>query len=244
MKYKIKLFLFILILFQSKLILSQNLNFEESNLNSLPEFIFNDVKDSIVRVSVTIQDNSNSVFNSKKELGVGIIYNADGLIIINSYALRKYTSDFEITFTNGKSLPAKLVSVDSKKNIAILKTSTIINNKPVSIPYNTKLSIGNFLILITDNRKETTQNTLTLISKININEEIYPQIENSPRESLLISSRTRITPDPGLLFNTRGEFIGFSYIYFVDDIYTNKFAIAFYILDLKSIINEIKVKDE
>ncbi|MCW7505949.1 trypsin-like peptidase domain-containing protein [Leptospira paudalimensis] len=246
MKYAIKWIINIIFILQSNIILSQNINsnIDESILNQLPEFIFNDVKESIVIVSVKNQEKTNSENVLSRQLGVGFIFNLDGLIIINRYALRKFNSDFEITFADGRKIPGKLVGIDEKNNLAILKVANNVILKPIRFNNDSKLKIGQFLILITHNEKDKSVNALTSISKINISDEIYPQNEYSTRESLLISSRSRIIPDPGLLFNIKGEFVGFSNFYFEDDIYTNKFAMANYVLDLNSLVNAILEKEE
>lgn len=241
MKYIFKIIVQILVIFQTNTIIAQSvsLDFDESVFINLSESIFNDVKNSIVIVSVKDGENANTEAQTSIELGVGVIYNKDGIVIINRYALRNHTSNLEITLADGKKYPSKLVTIDEKNNLAILRIPNNSDLKPTRLPKNLKLSIGQFLILISHNRKEKSQNVITFISKMNFSDEIYPQSNYLTKESLLISSRARIKPVPGLLFNIRGELVGFSYLYFEDEIFTNKFAMANYILELESILNEL-----
>lgn len=107
---------------------------------------------SVVNVS-NIKEFNDFFFGSAKEevgAGTGFIWDDQGHIVTNYHVVQDSSSQFLISFHGNKTqVQAKVVGVEPKFDIAVLKVDKLPNNvRPVSIGSSHDLKVGQFAIAI------------------------------------------------------------------------------------------------
>ncbi|MGC2680502.1 MAG: trypsin-like peptidase domain-containing protein, partial [Candidatus Nitrosopolaris sp.] len=97
-------------------------------------------KSALVSLSKEIENVADKVSQSVVSVrsrtrgnGSGIVWSSDGLIVTCSHIVRKL-DELEVSLSNGKSFPAKVIGNDPYSDIALLKIQA--NGKNVSISLN------------------------------------------------------------------------------------------------------------
>jgi S1-C subfamily serine protease len=90
-----------------------------------------------------------SVHSRNRGNGSGVIWNADGQIVTCSHIIGEL-DEVEVSLSNGKSYPAKVVGNDPYSDIALLKIkdSSGISLKPVEIADSENLKAGQFVLAL------------------------------------------------------------------------------------------------
>ncbi|HUD11083.1 MAG TPA: trypsin-like peptidase domain-containing protein [Candidatus Saccharimonadia bacterium] len=77
-------------------------------------------------VSITSQSVTQGFFGEPEQTsaaGTGMIVNSDGLILTNRHVVDDSTASYTVVLNNGKSYPAKVVSLDSNNDLAFVRIS-------------------------------------------------------------------------------------------------------------------------
>ncbi|HEX9318747.1 MAG TPA: trypsin-like peptidase domain-containing protein, partial [Nitrososphaeraceae archaeon] len=116
----------------------------KSALVSLSEEIEN-VADKVSQSVVSVRSRTIGI-------GSGVIWSSDGLIVTCSHIVRKL-GELKVSFSNGKSFPAKVIGNDPYSDIALLKIQTNGKNdgislNPIEIGDSKNLKAGQFVLAL------------------------------------------------------------------------------------------------
>ncbi len=111
----------------------------------IPTSGFADIVEEILPtvVSVTIT----SKISSNQEFGSGFIISKDGFIVTNNHVIDE-ASEIITTLNNGEKYPAKIVSIDKKTDIALLKIETKKELNFAKFGDSSKARIGDWVIVV------------------------------------------------------------------------------------------------
>jgi len=134
--------------------------------------------------------------------GSGVIISEDGYIVTNNHVI-KDASEIEITLNNKKSYTAKLIGIDSKMDIALLKI-TADEKLPYTVFANSdSVKIGEWVLAVGNPYNLTSTVTAGIVSAKARN------LDTSGIQSF-IQTDAAVNPgnSGGALVNTKGELIG------------------------------------
>src|SRR5438045_1460916 len=80
-------------------------------------------------------------------LGSGVVYDTKGNIVTNDHVVRGATS-FEVTFFDGKTLPAKLVGEFAPDDLAMVNVTGASNLTPANFADSSKVQVGEIALAI------------------------------------------------------------------------------------------------
>ena len=116
-------------------------------------------KSALVSLSEEIQNVADKVSQSvvsvrsrTRGIGSGVVWTSDGLIVTCSHIVRKL-DELEVSLSNGKSFPAKVIGNDPYSDIALLKIQTngkndTISLNPIEIGDSENLKAGQFVLAL------------------------------------------------------------------------------------------------
>jgi S1-C subfamily serine protease len=112
--------------------------------NALPS-----LSEEIQHIADNVSQSVVSVNSRNRGNGSGIIWNADGHIVTCSHIIGEL-DEVEVSLSNGKSYPAKIVGNDPYSDIALLKIkdSSGISLKPLEIADSENLKAGQFVLAL------------------------------------------------------------------------------------------------
>ena len=78
--------------------------------------------------------------------GSGIVISSDGLILTNNHVAG--TGDLSVTFSDGRSVPAKLIKADQSTDLAVIRAQGITNATPITFGKSADLRVGQDVVAI------------------------------------------------------------------------------------------------
>ncbi len=104
---------------------------------------FSDIVDSVLPAVVSISITSSG---SSREFGSGFIISKDGLIVTNNHVIDE-ASDITVTLNNEQKFKAKIISLDKKTDIALLKIDSDNDFKFIKFGDSTRTKIGDWVLV-------------------------------------------------------------------------------------------------
>lgn len=176
----------------------------------------------------------------EKGAGSGVIFDENGYIVTN-YHVIKDNDQLIVTLPDGKQVQAKLVGVDERTDLAVIKVD-VKNLKAAVFGDSEKVRVGELAVAIGNPLGEQFASTVTagVISALNRNVDVDEQ------RFQLLQTDAAISPgnSGGALVNSKGEVIGINSVKIVDvDVEGLNFAIPSNIVKpiVSSIIKNGKV---
>ena len=138
----------------------------------------------------------------EESLGSGVIVSPNGYILTNNHVVDGAT-DVRITFSNKRQLQAKVVGVDPKTDIAVLKVEGT-GYPAITIGDSSKVQVGDYALAVGDPFGVGETVTMGIVSAMNRGNLGIEDYEN------FIQTDAPINPgnSGGALINDRGELIG------------------------------------
>lgn len=96
---------------------------------------------AVVNISIT------SNISTNQEFGSGFLISKDGFIVTNNHVIDE-ASDISVALNSGEKFKAKIVSIDKKTDIALLKITTDKELKFAKFGDSTKARIGDWVIVV------------------------------------------------------------------------------------------------
>ena len=177
------------------------------SLSSEIEHIADNVSQSVV-----------SVYSRNRGNGSGVILNADGHIVTCSHIVGEL-DEVEVSLSNGKSYPAKVVGNDPYSDIALLKIedasgkdNSILPLKPIEIADSENLKAGQFVLALANPYGEYPSITDGIITSER--RSIRGAAAADVMDNIVITD-TRLNPgySGGPLVNVEGKMIGLNIAY-------------------------------
>ena len=109
-------------------------------LNSLADVV-EDLLPTVVNIAIT------SNVSATQEFGAGFIISKDGLLVTNNHVIDE-ASDISVVLNSGEKYKAKIVSIDKKTDIALLKINTDKELKFAKFGDSNKARIGDWVIVV------------------------------------------------------------------------------------------------
>ncbi len=109
-------------------------------LNSLADVV-EDLLPTVVNIAIT------SNVSATQEFGAGFIISKDGLLVTNNHVIDE-ASDISVVLNSGERYKAKIVSIDKKTDIALLKINTDKELKFAKFGDSNKARIGDWVIVV------------------------------------------------------------------------------------------------
>ena len=110
------------------------------------------LSEEIENVADKVSQSVVSVRSRTRGNGSGVVWTSDGLIVTCSHIVRKL-DELEVSLSNGKSFPAKVIGNDPYSDIALLKTQAngkndSISLTPIEIGDSENLKAGQFVLAL------------------------------------------------------------------------------------------------
>jgi S1-C subfamily serine protease len=178
------------------------------SLSSEIEHIADNVSQSVV-----------SVYSRNRGNGSGVILNADGHIVTCSHIVGEL-DEVEVSLSNGKSYPAKVVGNDPYSDIALLKIedasgkdNSILPLKPIEIADSENLKAGQFVLALANPYGEYPSITDGIITSER--RSIRGAAAAADVMDNIVITDTRLNPgySGGPLVNVEGKMIGLNIAY-------------------------------
>jgi S1-C subfamily serine protease len=178
------------------------------SLSSEIEHIADNVSQSVV-----------SVYSRNRGNGSGVILNADGHIVTCSHIVGEL-DEVEVSLSNGKSYPAKVVGNDPYSDIALLKIedasgkdNSILPLKPIEIADSENLKAGQFVLALANPYGEYPSITEGIITSER--RSIRGAAAAADVMDNIVITDTRLNPgySGGPLVNVEGKMIGLNIAY-------------------------------
>lgn len=83
----------------------------------------------------------------QRSLGSGFVIDKQGLILTNNHVVEK-TDEIEVTLTNGREFPAKIVGKDPKTDLALIQIEPDEPLNPLSLADSDRLEVGDWVVAI------------------------------------------------------------------------------------------------
>lgn len=144
--------------------------------------------------------------------GSGVVLSEDGYIVTN-YHVVKDADQLLVTLPNGKQKPAKIIGVDQRTDLAVIKVDEK-RLQPAVFGNSEKIRVGELAVAIGNPLGEELASTVTagVISALN------RTVDIEEKQFRLIQTDAAVNPgnSGGALVNSRGEVIGINSIKIVD----------------------------
>ena len=110
------------------------------------------LSEEIQNVADKVSQSVVSVHSRTRGNGSGVVWTSDGLIVTCSHIVRNL-DELEVSLSNGKSFPAKVIGNDPYSDIALLKIQAYVNNdsislNPIEIGDSENLRAGQFVLAL------------------------------------------------------------------------------------------------
>lgn len=110
------------------------------------------LSEEIENVADKVSQSVVSVRSRTRGIGSGVVWTSDGLIVTCSHIVRKL-DELEVSLSNGKSFPAKVIGNDPYSDIALLKIQAngkndSISLNPIEIGDSENLKAGQFVLAL------------------------------------------------------------------------------------------------
>ncbi len=186
-----------------------NLNASEDSVATL----FENVKDSVVNISITVQTSNFFQTYESTGSGSGIIYSQDDekvFIVTNNHVVDG-ASSVKISITGSEQVNASLVGKDAGSDLAVisvlksdLQAAGISSVTPATFGNSDNLEVGEFVIAIGNALGQGKTATRGIISAVN------KEINIDGKQLTVLQTDAAINPgnSGGALVNTAGEVIG------------------------------------
>jgi S1-C subfamily serine protease len=132
-----------------------NRNMSEKNIPHTNNALLS-LSEEIEHVADSVSQSVVSVYSRNRGNGSGVVWNANGHIVTCSHIVGEL-DEVEVSLSNGKSYPAKVVGNDPYSDIALLKieyasgkddNNSIIPLKPIEIADSENLKAGQFVLAL------------------------------------------------------------------------------------------------
>jgi serine protease Do len=175
--------------------------------------VFNQVKDSVVNISIKVKSNDFFYQTESTGSGSGIIYQQDDknvYIVTNNHVVEDATS-VEISISGSEQVKASLVGKDASSDLAVisvtksdLSAAGITSVTPAVFGDSDNLEVGEFVIAVGNALGQGKTATRGIISAVN------KQINVDGKALTVVQTDAAINPgnSGGALVNTAGEVIG------------------------------------
>ena len=192
-------------------IINKNFNFKFNEIHISDKLIpqenhlnpdFSSIIDLIEPVIVKIHSNNDSLKkDSESSIGSGFIYDSDGHIITSAHVVQNYIN-IHVTLSNEKSYKAKIIALDPKTDIALIKIAekNLLSAKLVS---SSNLKIGNWVLAAGNPYGIGNSYSAGIISAISRN------LKDSQIQEFIQTDATINNGNSGgPMFNIKGEVVG------------------------------------
>jgi S1-C subfamily serine protease len=180
------------------------------------------LSEEIQHIADNVSQSVVSIYSRNRGNGSGVIWNAEGHIVTCSHIIGEL-DEVEVSLSNGKSYPAKVVGNDPYSDIALLKIkdTTGISLKPLEIADSENLKAGQFVLALANpygDYSSITQGIITSerrsISGVAAGGWHWPVAAADVMDNIVISD-TRLNPgySGGPLVNDQGKMIGLNIAY-------------------------------
>jgi S1-C subfamily serine protease len=180
------------------------------------------LSEEIQHIADNVSQSVVSVHSRNRGNGSGIIWNAEGHIVTCSHIIGEL-DEVEVSLSNGKSYPAKVVGNDPYSDIALLKIkdSSGISLKPLEIADSENLKAGQFVLALANHYGDYSNITQGIITSERrsirggaAGWQWPPAVAGDVMDNIVISD-TRLNPgySGGPLVNVQGKMIGLNIAY-------------------------------
>ncbi len=118
---------------------------EAQNLRQVPKSGFADIVEEILPTVVSVIITSK--VSANQEFGSGFIISKDGFLVTNNHVIDE-ASEIIVSLNNGEKYPAKIVSIDKKTDIALLKIDAKKELNFAKFGDSSKARIGDWVIVV------------------------------------------------------------------------------------------------
>jgi serine protease Do len=198
-----------------------------ANEQSLFESIYEQVDPSVVSVRVVETPSQTSTFQgfsmtpfgfsqqqpTQQALGSGFVWDTQGDIVTNNHVVAN-ASQIEVAFSDGTSVPAKVVGTDPNSDLAVIRVKVDSSMlKPVALADSSAVKVGQIDIAIGNPYGLSGTMTQGIVSAVNRSLPVQSQNgSNGPTYSIpdIIQTDAAINPgnSGGVLLDTDGQVIG------------------------------------
>ncbi len=170
-----------------------------------PNFLqqLNDEQASLVE---RVQSSLVQINNGRRGIGAGVIWQSDGIIVTNAHVIRR--RDLEVTFSDGRSLPARLLAYDQDNDIAALSVDAT-DLPAIELGDSTQLQPGQLVLALGHPWGITSAATAGVLLGAGAR---WPEMPRSGREWVAVSLRLRPGNSGGPLVDVRGRLLGINTI--------------------------------
>ena len=178
------------------------------------------LSEEIQHIADNVSQSVVSIQSGNRGTGSGVIWNADGQIVTCSHIIGEL--DVEVSLSNGKSYPAKVIGNDPYSDIALLKIKDItgISLKPLEITDSENLKAGQFVLALANPYGDYSSITQGIITSERRSIRggaagwHWPVAAADVMDNIVISD-TRLNPgySGGPLVNVQGKMIGLNIAY-------------------------------
>jgi putative serine protease PepD len=155
---------------------------------------------------------------SKQAEGSGVVLTADGYILTNNHVVADAGGSMQVTFSDGRSVTAKVIGTDAKTDLAVLKADGVSGLTPAKFGNSDALQVGDTVLAIGSPLGLTGTVTEGIVSALNrtIDEsntgdnQPYAQQTTGAKIAGAVQTDAAINPgnSGGALVNMAGEVIG------------------------------------
>jgi S1-C subfamily serine protease len=177
------------------------------------------LSEEIQHIADNVSQSVVSIYSRNRGNGSGVIWNAEGHIVTCSHIIGEL-DEVEVSLSNGKSYPAKVVGNDPYSDIVLLKIkdTTGISLKPLEIADSENLKAGQFVLALANPYGDYSSITQGIITSerrsIRGGGWHWPVAAADVMDNIVISD-TRLNPgySGGPLVNDQGKMIGLNIAY-------------------------------
>jgi S1-C subfamily serine protease len=177
------------------------------------------LSEEIQHIADNVSQSVVSIYSRNRGNGSGVILNADGHIVTCSHIVGEL-DEVEVSLSNGKSYPAKVVGNDPYSDIALLKIedasgkdNSILPLKPIEIADSENLKAGQFVLALANPYGEYPSITEGIITSER--RSIRGAAAAADVMDNIVITDTRLNPgySGGPLVNVEGKMIGLNIAY-------------------------------
>ncbi len=153
-----------------------------------------------------IQSSLVQINNGRRGIGAGVIWQSDGIIVTNAHVIRR--RDLEVTFSDGRTLPARLLAYDQDNDIAALSVDAT-DLPAIELGDSTQLQPGQLVLALGHPWGITSAATAGVLLGAGAR---WPEMPGSGREWVAVSLRLRPGNSGGPLVDASGRLLGINTI--------------------------------
>lgn len=152
----------------------------------------------------------------QEAIGSGEILTTSGYIVTNDHVVAGFSS-YQVTLSNGRTVPAQLVGQAPQNDLAVLKIAPTTNLRPITVGHSATARVGDLVVAIGNPLGLRQSATLGIVSALN---RTATEAPSGPAGTLtgLIQTSAPINPgnSGGALINVQGQLIGIPTLSAVD----------------------------